>query len=125
MDFTNLPYMVGSTTFNLPAPANPAQHIIFLTAVMNFLLGVGVLQILILTLRLGIRSTTRRLAQTVGGVVFWLGAAAAAYVFLLAGTLDGWFQFWAALIILFGASLIVRFTIHFAARNSQRSTQCC
>jgi uncharacterized membrane protein YfcA len=115
-DLTNVTYQVGSSTVNLPAPANPAAHIGFFTAVMNFLLGVGILQIAILALRFAVRSPIRRIGATVGNMVFWLGAAVVANVFLLAGTLAGWFQFWALLIILIGLSLLARFSIYLAKR---------
>jgi uncharacterized membrane protein YfcA len=115
-DLTTVAYPLGSGTVNLPAPANPAQNIGFFTAVMNFILGVGILQIVILALRLGVRSPIRRIAETVGNLVFWLGAAVMVNVFLLTGTLSGWFQFWAALIVLIGASLIARFFVYLARR---------
>jgi hypothetical protein len=84
---------------------------------MNFLIGVGVLQIVILALRLVVKSPIRRIAETVGNLVFWLGAAFIANVFLLNGTLNGWFQFWSALIVLIGVSLIARFLVYLAKRH--------
>ena len=120
-DLTTVTYPLGSSsTVHLPAPANPAEHIGFYTAVVNFLLGVGILQIVILALRLWVKSPIRRIAETVGNLVFWLGAAVMANIFLLAGTLNGWFQFWSTLIILVGASLIARFFVHFAQKSSTR-----
>ena len=116
-DLTTVNRNLGSSTINLPAPAHPAQHLDFYTAVMNFMLGVGILQIVILALRLAVHSRTRRIAQSVGDLIFWLGAAVAANVFLLAGTLNGWFQFWAALIVLIGVSLIARAFVHLVGRS--------
>jgi hypothetical protein len=115
-DFTNVNYMVGSNTINLPAPAHPAQHNAFFTAIMDFIVGVAILQIIILPLRLWFKSPIRRIAETVGNLVFWVGAAVVANVFLLAGTVDGWFQCWATLIILVGVSLIARGLVIFARR---------
>ncbi|MCW4004253.1 MAG: hypothetical protein NWE95_10125 [Candidatus Bathyarchaeota archaeon] len=111
----------GSSTLSLPAPAHPAQHITVFTAVMNFFLAIGILQIVILALRLTFRSPLGRISETVGNLVFWLGGALVANIFLLTGTLNGWFQFWSALIILVGASLIARFFIYLAARATRRS----
>jgi hypothetical protein len=117
-DITNVTYHIGTSgTVNLPAPAHPADHTVFYTAVFNFLLGVGILQIFILALRLWVKSPIRRIAESIGNLVFWLGAAVVANVFLLAGTQNGWFQFWSSLIILVGASLIVRFFVHLAGRQ--------
>jgi hypothetical protein len=102
---------------HLPVPANPSEHNAFFTALMNFFLGVGVLQIAILALRLWFKSPIRRIAETIGNLVFWLGAAVIANVFLLTGTLTGWFQFWSALIVLIGISLIARFLVYLLIRR--------
>jgi hypothetical protein len=112
------PFGRSGSTISLLAPSNPATHIGFYIAVVNFLLGLGILQIVILALRLTVRSPIRRIAETVGNLVFWFGAAVMANVFLLPGTLNGWFQFWASLIILIGASLIARFTVYLAKRQN-------
>lgn len=120
-DLTAVPYPVGSTSgFQLPAPADPAMHLGFFGAVMNFMLGIGILQIVILTLRLVAHSPIKRIAETVGNMVFWLGGAYVANVFLLAGTTTGWFQFWAALIILVGVGLIARFCVHVVAWSTRK-----
>jgi hypothetical protein len=55
----------------------------------------------------------------VGNLIFWLGAPVMANTFLLEGTLSGWFQFWSALIVLIGVSLIARFFVHLAGRHSK------
>jgi hypothetical protein len=109
-----IPYPVGSTgsTVNLPAPANPGMHNALYSAVFIFDLGIGVLQIVILVLRLIVRSPIRRIAETVGNLIFWFGAAILVNIFLLAGTLTSWFQYWAALIALVGVSIIARGLIH-------------
>jgi uncharacterized membrane protein YfcA len=121
-DLTNVAYPLESSTVNLPAPATPSEHIGFFTAVMNFILGVGLLQIVILALRLRVHSH-KRVAETVGNLVFWLGAAIAAYVFLLAGTRTGWFQFWSTLVILVGVSLIARFSVHIVQTSRRPKTE--
>jgi hypothetical protein len=98
----------------LPAPAHPAQHLSVYAAVFNFMTGISVLQIAILALRLFYRSPFRRISETIGNLIFWFGGAIVAKLLLLNGTLEGWFQFWAALIILIGVSLVVRGIIHFS-----------
>jgi hypothetical protein len=117
-DLTTVTRQLGSSTINLPAPAHPAEHLDFYTALMNFFLGVGVLEIVILALRLAVHSRIRRIGETAGNLVFWLGAAAVANVYLLAGTLNGWFQFWSVLIVVFGVSLVARFFVQLAGRHS-------
>lgn len=118
-DLTTVTFPFGSpgSTVSLIGPAHPADHQSFYTAVMNFLIGMGVLQIVILALRLVVHSRIRRIAQSVGDLIFWLGAALVANVFLLAGTQNGWFQFWPLLIVIVGASLIARFFVYLAKRN--------
>ncbi len=117
-DITVTTYPLGGTsTLTLPAPAHPAEHMAFYSALINFFLGVGILEIIILALRLVLHSGIRRIGQTVGDLIFWLGAAFVANIFLLAGTFNGWFQFWSALIVLVGLSLIARFLIYFAGRK--------
>ena len=118
-DLTTVTFPYGSpgSTVSLLAPAHPADHQGFYTSVMNFLIGIGVLQIVILVLRLVVHSRINRIAQSVGDLIFWLGAAVMANVFLLAGTQSGWFQFWSALIVLIGISLVARFFVYLAKRH--------
>ena len=117
-DITTVTYHLGTaSTVNLLAPAHPSEHLAFYTAVVNFLLGVGILQIVILALRLATHSRIRRIADSIGDLIFWLGAALVANSFLLAGTLTGWFQFWSALIVLIGLSLIARFFVYLVGRS--------
>jgi uncharacterized membrane protein YfcA len=118
-DLKSVTFPFGSpgSTMSLLGPAHPSEHDGFYTAVVNFLLGVGILQIVILALRLYVKSPIKRIAETVGNLIFWLGAAVMANVFLLAGTLNGWFQFWSALIVLIGVSLIARFFVYLAKRH--------
>ncbi len=113
-DFTAQSYPFSGGAIVLPAPAHPAQHIDFFGAVLNFMIGIGVLQIAIFALRLAYHSPIRRVAETVGNLIFWFGAALVAKIYLLTGTLNGWFTFWAALIIVLGVSIIVRGIIHFS-----------
>ncbi len=117
-DLTTVTFPFGNpgSTVSLVAPAHPADHQAFYAAVMNFLVGVAVLQIVILALRLAVHSRIRRIGQSVGDLVFWLGAAVVANVFLSAGTFTGWFQFWSSLIVLVGLSLIARFFVYLAGR---------
>lgn len=111
----------NTSTISLLAPGHPAQHLNLFNAAMGFLFAVGVLQVVVLAIRLAVRSSTRQIAETVGNLVFWLGAGFAAYTFLLTGTVNGWFQFWSWLIILVGLSLIAQFIIRFGAIRMKNS----
>ncbi len=101
----------------LPAPRDPSSHMGLYTAVMQFDIGIAALELLILALRLGLVSKTHRIAETIGNLVFWAGAAIIVNAFLLTGTLQGWFQYWAALIVVAGISLVARSLVHFARRR--------
>ncbi len=117
-NFTTVSYPLSSatSTISLPAPVNPAAHGIFYTALMQFTLGVGILQIVILALRLRMKSPTGKTAETVGNLIFWLGAAVLVNSVLAVGTIESWFQFWGALIIVTGVSLVGRAIVHFVKR---------
>jgi hypothetical protein len=88
-----------------------------MTALLQFDVAFGILQVFVLALRLWTRSTIRRISETLGNAVFWLGAAVLVNTFLLAGTLSGWFQYWAALIIVVGVSLVTRGLVYFAKKR--------
>jgi hypothetical protein len=105
------------STIVLPAPQNPAAHLDLYRAVLQFDIGLAILQVVILALRLGLQSRTHRIAETVSNLVFWAGAAVLVNVFLLTGTLQGYFEYWAALIIVFGVSMVARAVVHFARRK--------
>ena len=100
----------------LPAPANPAAHNALYNAVIQFDVGMGILQVLILGFRLNRHSRLGRIAETVGNMVFWFGAAVLVNTFLLTGTLSGWFQYWAALIVIVGVSTVARAMVYFTKR---------
>jgi len=115
---------VANTSINLPVPSPPAAYTAVYSAAFQFALGIGALQILILAMRFTTGSRIRRTAQNVGSLIFWFGTAYASSI------LDGmkstiafsqqriiWFQFWAAIIILIGLSLIARAAVLLAARR--------
>ena len=109
----------------LPAPLNPYLHVGVYTAVWQFSIVWGIFQIVILAFRYVVGSPFRKKAETAGNLVFWLGTsyligtfrnATSRAPFLNTTTpLEGWFAFWAMIIILIGISLIAR-AIILAAR---------
>ena len=113
--FVSFPFSTGTISF--PAPRNPSLHLDLFTATMNFAIGIAVLQSIILPLRILAKSRLSRIAETVGNLVFWIGTAIVASTFLLAGTQQGWFQYWAFLIVLAGVSLIVRGAVEFMKKS--------
>ncbi len=121
-DFANdltaraVPLGTSTSSIVLPAPAHAAAHHALYQALITFDIAIGVLQVILLSLRLWMHAATRKIADKAGDAVFWLGAAGLVQVLLLQGTLSSWFQFWAALIILIGVTMIVRAFVHFARR---------
>jgi hypothetical protein len=108
---------VPGTGVFLPAPANPAAHIELYTALFQFSLGIGVLEIIILVLRVVLRSPVARKAETVENIVFWLGASYLITTYLVNMTiLSEWFVFWAGIILIFGLSLVARAFVLLAKR---------
>ena len=109
----------------LPAPLNPYSHMEVYTAVWQFSIVWGIFQIVILAFRYVAGSPFSKKAETAGNMVFWLGAsylidllrnATSRVPFLNTPTpLEGWFAFWAMIIVLIGISLIAR-AIILAAR---------
>ena len=109
-----IPYSGGNIA--LLEPQNPAAHSTLYNALFQFDLAFGALQVLILAIRVAVKSRVRRIAETLGNAVFWLGAAFLVNAFLLMGTLRSWFEYWAALIVLVGISVVVRAVVHLAKR---------
>jgi hypothetical protein len=108
---------IPGTRTTLIAPANPGAHTVFYNAVFQFSLGIAFLQVVILALRLGLGSRTGRIAETIGNLVFWVGASYLVRVFLNSSTsLTAWFSFWAAIIIIVGVSIIARVLVLMAKR---------
>ena len=93
----------------LPAPASPGTHSLVYSAVTEFSFVWGLFQIVILALRFIAHSPLSKKAETVSGLVFWLGASFLISTFLNeTTTVITWFVFWAAIMMLIGLSLIIR-----------------
>ena len=108
---------VPGTGIYLPAPAVPAAHAVLYGAVFQFCLGLGILQVILLALRLAWQSPIGKTAETVGHLAFWLGASYLVFTLLNdATTLETWFVFWAAILVVLGVSLIIRALVLFARR---------
>jgi hypothetical protein len=107
----------GISGLVLPAPANPGMHEVFYTAVFQFTLGIAFLQVLTLALRVGFGSRLRRIAETVGNLVFWFGAVALDVTYLNNSTTTAaWFAFWALLLVVLGCSILARGFVLLARR---------
>jgi hypothetical protein len=109
---------VPGTGISLPAPSNPAAHIPLYTAIFQFSLGIGILEIIILSLRIAMHSPVARKAETIENIVFWLGTSYLVITYLVNLTIPSeWFVFWAGIIMIFGLSLVARAFILLARRH--------
>lgn len=91
---------------NVFLPAPESHRPIVYTVFARFCFVFGLFQIFILVLRLVFRDPVDRVAGTVSGIVFWLGAGFISNM-LSAKTIE-WFGFLGWLIVLIGLSLVVR-----------------
>jgi hypothetical protein len=103
---------------SLPAPANPATHAVLYTAVFQFCIGLGILQIILLVLRFMMYSSISKTAETFGHLVYWFGAAYLVTTYLNSTTtISRWFMFWAGILIILGLSLIARAVVLLVKRR--------
>ena len=100
---------VPGTGISLPAPANPAIHAVLYTAAFQFCIGLGILQVILLVLRLTMRSPIGKTAETVGTLVYWFGVAYLITAYLSnAPGIRQWFMFWAGILVMLGLSFVAR-----------------
>lgn len=103
---------------SLPAPVNPAAHAVFYTAAFQFCIGLGILQVILLALRLMTYSPISKTAETFGHLVYWFGSSYLITTYLNnTTTISRWFMFWAGILIILGLSLIARAVVLLAKRR--------
>ena len=108
---------VPSTGISLPAPQNPAAHLNLYVAAFQFTLAVGVVEIVILLLRVKLGSSVKRKAETIENIVFWLGTSYLTTTYLVNMVIPSeWFVFWAGVVLIFGLALIARAFVLLAKR---------
>ena len=117
--FTLFP--VPGTNLSLPAPINPGAFIGLYVVVFQFCLGLGILEMMVLALRILLHSPVARKAETVENVVFWLATSYLLITYLVnASIISEWFVFWSAVIIIGGiiTSCSIIHSCSFIDRNS-------
>ncbi len=111
---------VPNTEILLPAPVSPGEHPVLYSAVAQFGFIWSLYQLVILALRFAVGSPLNKKAETLSNVVFWFGSSYLIRTFLGESTsVTTWFQFWSAIIILVGVSLLARAAISAVARALQ------
>jgi hypothetical protein len=114
LTWRSLPHVTG---ISLPAPVNPAAHAVVYTAAFQFCIGIGILQIVLLALRLVTQSPINKTSETVGDLVYWFGEAYLITVFLSsAPNVTQWFMFWAGILVMLGLSFFARAFVLLAKR---------
>jgi hypothetical protein len=100
---------VPGTSISLPAPAYPAAYTVLYTAIFQFFLGIGILEIAVLAIRITMHSSLPRKAETISNIVFGFGTSYLVITYLINTTiLSEWFVFWAGIILITGLSLVAR-----------------
>jgi len=95
-------------------PEFPRLHLTVYQVARQFSIALGLFQIVILALRFVIPSSWGKRSETVGNLVFWVGAGFLIQLFLIETT--QWFVFWSTIVILFGVSMIARAIVMAFAR---------
>jgi len=108
---------IPGTGVSLPAPSNPAGHIELYSAGFQFAIAIGMIEIIVLVLRVVLNSPVSRKAETIENIVFWLGASYLIGTYLVNMTITAeWFVFWAGIILIFGVALVSRAFVLLAKR---------
>lgn len=112
-----------SMNVQVPVPEHLGDNVALdvYVAAREFSLVWGVFLAVMLGARFVFDSPTRRKAQNVGDIVFWLGATYLIQILLVETFVDyrKWLGFWAAVIALIGVSLIVRAVFLAGARATR------
>lgn len=87
----------------LPAPIN--NHPVLYTALMQLSIAIGIIEIVILSLRFAFHETLDKKADTIGGIGFWFGVAF--FLNMLANGALSWFGFIASIIVCVGLLVIL------------------
>jgi hypothetical protein len=93
----------------LPAPSTPADFGNLYVAAFQFSIALGIVEIIILTLRVILHSSVIRISETIENIVFWFGASYLIIAYLVNMRFSTeWFVFWAGMILIFGIALLAR-----------------
>jgi len=104
---------------NIFLPAPKSSHPVVYTALKKFCIVYGLFQIAILVFRFALRDPVDKKAETVSGIVFWLGAG---YLLsILSAEKFGWFAFLAGLVIFIGLAIFVRSLITLTFQVARRA----
>ena len=92
----------------LPTPSETFPILYF--AIAKFCVIFGIFQIIILILEFVIKASINKRAETISGIVFWLGAGYLAYQLSIGSIV--WSQNISMLIVLIGVAIVLRGLVH-------------
>jgi hypothetical protein len=93
-------FELKNVTQHMSLPAPRSNHPVLYTALMQLCIAIGIIQIVILSLRFAFHESLDKKADTIGGLGFWFGAAF--FLNMLANETLSWFGFLASVIICLG-----------------------
>jgi hypothetical protein len=93
-----------NVTDNIAFPEPKSSYPVLYTAVLQFSLIFGALQVVILVLRFAFHESVNRKADTVSGMAFWFSIGY--FLYMLASVSIPWFAFLAGIIISAGLALL-------------------
>jgi len=110
---------VPGTGISLPAPQHPANYVLLYNAAFELSLGIGILEIIVLAVRIWLCSPLARRAETIENLVFWLSTSFLIVTYLEKITIQTeWFVFWAGVILIGGLALLARSFILIVKRKT-------
>jgi hypothetical protein len=81
----------------------------------------GLFQVLLLFIRFKTKSPIKKIAQTLGSLIYWLGTSYLVLRFLNSSTsINNWWVFWAGILLVLGLSFVARGFVLYA-ENKQDS----
>lgn len=98
-------FHLKNVTANIALPAPINNHPVLYTALMQLSIAIGIIEIVILSLRFAFHETLDKKADTIGGIGFWFGAAF--FLNMLANETLSWFGFIASIIICVGLLVVL------------------
>ncbi|MCW3997994.1 MAG: hypothetical protein NWF10_05425 [Candidatus Bathyarchaeota archaeon] len=102
----------------LPAPITPSAHFVLYSAVFQFCLGLGLFQVLLLFVRFKTESPNKKIAETLGSLIYWLGTSYLVARFLnISTSINTWWVFWAGVLLVLGLSFVARGFVLYAVKK--------
>jgi hypothetical protein len=102
----------------LPAPITPSAHFVLYGAIFQFALGLGLFQVLLLFARFKMESPNKKIAETLGSLIYWLGTSYLVVRFLNSSTsINNWWVFWAGILLVLGLSFVARGFVLYAEKK--------